>query len=310
MSIPCEPGVYYGLSMDEYLSMPAVSQGTLALALDECPRAAWFASHLNPKRVTEVSEKAQDVGSVAHSVLLEGHADNVVVIDPAEHRSKPTKASPDGNIPDGWTNDAIKAARDLVLAEGKIPLLPVDRDRVAAMVAEALEFIDSLRETEPAIWAMFQKDCGKSEVTFVADLDGAVCRCRTDRIAIESPVVVADYKTSLMSVHPDRWGRKQLPQYNFGAALYRRIIKAHVGHDPVYVWLAQMQEPPYLCSLIGSDPAWIAIGDARVEAALKLWRECAKAGKWPGHPNRVCYPEAPQYLVAQAEELEIERVWK
>lgn len=306
-----EPGRYYGLCMDEYLDMPAVSQGTLALALDECPRAAWHQSHLNPKRVREVSEKSQDIGSVAHSVLLEGHADNVVVIDPAEHRSKPTKGNPFGNVPKGWTNDAIRTARDYVIADGKIPMLPADRDCVAAMVAEALEFIDSLKDTEPAIWAMFQKDCGESEVTFVADLDGVLCRCRADRVS-NGLAIVADYKTSAMSVHPDRWGRKQMPDYNFGAALYRRIIAQFVVDKapPTYVWLAQMQDPPYLCSLVGSDPAWIAIGDARVEAALKLWRECASTGKWHGYPNRVCYPEAPGYLVAQVEAMEIEGAWR
>lgn len=288
--------------MAEYLAIPALSQSILQTMLDECPRAAWFDSWLNPKRVIEVSGNAQDVGSVAHSVLLEGHANHVVVIDPKDH---PGKTKP-YNIPKGFTNDSIKAARDAVIADGKVPLLPEDRDKVAAMVAEALQFIDSLKDSEPAIWRAFQPQCGQSEVTFMWDEDGIPCRIRTDRIATDYRVI-ADYKTSGMTVEPNRFGRTQVVNNGFyiGAAFYRRGIKALTGKLPVYVWLAQEQEAPYLCSLVGCDPQMLAVGGEKIAYALGQWRKCAQANCWPGYPSRVCYPELPQWVGAQWENRQI-----
>ena len=64
------PGTYPGLSMDEYLAIPAMSGGLLDTLLTRCPLAAWFESYLNPNRV-RVSSDEMDIGTIAHAMLLE-----------------------------------------------------------------------------------------------------------------------------------------------------------------------------------------------------------------------------------------------
>ena len=56
-----------------------------------------------------------DAGTVAHAILLEGNSDVVTIIDPTNHPAEKT-----GNIPDGWTNKSIRAARDSARASGKL----------------------------------------------------------------------------------------------------------------------------------------------------------------------------------------------
>jgi hypothetical protein len=91
---------------------------------------------------------------------------------------------------------------------------------IEAMVAAAREFIESLRETEPAIWAAFQPGGGDSELTLLWDDNGTLCRIRPDRISTDRRVIV-DYKTGGTSAEPDTWGRKQMVAW---ATTCRRLL--------------------------------------------------------------------------------------
>jgi hypothetical protein len=299
------PGVYRGLPMAEYLAIEALSATPLRTVIEECPRAGWWKSHLNPAREREVSQ-AMDVGSAAHSVLLEDSWDCVVEIDPALY---PAKTKP-FNIPKGFTNDAIKEARDAARAAGKYPVLLGGTGEIRNMVTVAREFIDSLRETEPAVWRAFQPDGGESEVTMVWEDDGLLCKLRTDRLATDCSLVI-DYKTTATSVEPDRWGRTQMTTlgHDFGAAWYRRGIAALSGTVPAYVYLCQEVEAPHLCSLIGVNPERAALGDDKVATALATWRRCLRTDKWDSYPNKVCYPELPPWESTRWQERDIDRAF-
>lgn len=276
--------------MSDYLAIDALSATPARTLLDECPAAGWFASKSNPDLEREEKDEF-DLGTVSHSLLLEQDEDSCIVIDP---RDFPTEKT--GNIPKGWTNNAIKAARDEARAAGKTPILLRNFAAATSMVGQAIAFIETLRETEPAIWRMFQPDGGESEVTMVWDEDGVLCKLRTDKTPLDFSIVT-DYKTCGTSVEPSRWGRSHMVGlgYYFNAAWYRRGINALCGIVPAYVFLAQETAEPYLCSLPGIDPETIALGDEKVGAAIKQWRDCAAANYWPGYPNRVCYPPLPVY---------------
>ena len=126
---------------------------------------------------------------------------------------------------------------------------------------------------------------------------------RADRISNDHTVCI-DYKSTGMSVEPDHFGRAGLigSGYAFGAAWYQRGIKKVTGEDAAFIHLAQEVKPPYLCSLVGMDPAWCAYGAAKVRAALALWQSCVKSGEWPAYPNRVAYPALPAWESARFEE--------
>jgi hypothetical protein len=291
------PGVYPGRPMAEYLAAPALSASLLQTAIEECPRAAWFKSWLNPKAPARDSNGAQDSGTIAHGILLEGSTANVEVIDPNLYPTKTT-----GNIPDGWTNKDIRAARDAAIAAGKTPVLVPQMVVIRAMVEAAWAFIESIRETEPEIYKLFQPNGGDSELTVLWDEDGTLCRMRPDRINA-ARTLVADYKTTLRSAEPAAWGRTQMVGmgYYTSAAFYRRGAEAAFGTRPEYVYLVQEQEAPHLCALVGLDPAAWELGGRKIARGLEVWRECQRRGYWPGYPTRVCYPEIPPWEAARWE---------
>ena len=289
------------LPMSEYLAMSAVSASLLRTIVAECPRAAWYQSWLNPKRPTDDGTKASDAGEIAHGILLEGSYDTVCVIDPEDHPAERT-----GAIPAGFTNKSIRAARDVAILAGKIPVLKDDFANIEAMVDEAWRFMsEDVRQAEPAIWAAFNEGGGDSELTITWNDGPTACRIRPDRISKDRRLI-CDYKTTKTSAEPDRWGRTQMVGmgYYTSAAFYHRGIVASCGESPAYVFLVQSQDPPYLCSLVGVDPHAMDLGAQKIAYGLALWQACAKSGKWPGYPGRVCYPEIPQWEDSRWEERE------
>lgn len=295
-----KPGVYPGLPMAEYLAMPAASAGLMCTLLERCPRAAWFDSWLNPKRSIDDNTEAQSIGTAMHSIVLEGHADCVRVIDPKDHPNEKG-----GGIPVGWTNKSIKAAKAAAIAAGKIPLLPEDMVVVNGMVEAMREYLASIATTEPAVHDLFQPGGGTSEVTIVWEEDGFLFRMRPDRLSLALNLM-GDLKSTKTAAEPDRWGRTQLfgMSYYVAAAFYRRGLQRLAGKSAEYVFVPQEQDPPHLCSLIGLDPMVKQLGDRKIERAMRTWKNCIKTGVWPGYPNRVAYPEAPGWEIAREEEAE------
>jgi hypothetical protein len=285
--------------MPEYLARKAVSASFLHRLLTECPRAAWFDSPFNPNRPPpEPPDDKIDAGIVAHAIVLEQSRAKVQIIDPREF---PNKGN--GSIPDGWKNPAIRAARDEARAAGKIPVLPADMEAISAMAGAALEFIESLRDTEPAIWHAFQPDGGDSEMSLSWDEDGLLCKARPDRISRDRRLIV-DLKFSKRSAEPDGWSRSQLGPmgYRITASFYRRGGQRLFLISPDYVFLVVEQDPPHLCSLVGVDPQNLVLGDDQVEAALATTRQCLATGDWWAYPRRVCYPDVQAYEIARWQE--------
>jgi hypothetical protein len=281
------PGVYPGLSMAEYLAMPAVSASLLRTIVSECPRAAWHKSYLNPHAPADDSTDGSNAGTIAHSILLEGSEACVEI----------------GSYADFKKNEA-KEWRDKVNATGKIAILEHKMPPIRAMVAEARRFLDDeVRTAEPAVWQAFQPGGGESETTIVWDEDGTLCRMRPDRMSADHRLIV-DYKTGGTTSEPDNWGRTQMVRmgYYMSAAFYRIGIEATFGVSPAYVFLVQEQDPPYLCSLVGVDPHAFELGESKVAHGLDIWQRCMATGKWPGYTARVVYPEIPAWEQAAWEE--------
>lgn len=284
--------VIKGMPMEQYLALPAVSASTVKAIVNDCPKAAWHESWLNTERERDTSAE-MDVGTIAHSILLEGDESGIVVIDPEDHPAEKT-----GAIPTGWTNKSIRDARDIARDAGKIPVLLDQYLNIKDMVSSARTFIESLKESEPAIWALFQPNGGDSELTVTwADLNtGTPCRMRADRIAADRKAIV-DIKTTTKSANPDQWEVDHV-----SAAFYRQGASAAFGTDIGYFFLVCEQNPPYLCSIVGTDPHAFALGDDKVSAGLGIWNSCAKNNYFPAYPNRVCYPEIKPWVDARWEE--------
>lgn len=293
-----KPGLLSGIPMDVYLSDPVVApslSSSIAITLlQKSPLHAWANHPRNPKRLPRDDSRVASIGTVAHALLLEKSEDNVVVLDPQDYIGKR------GGVPKGYTNDAIREARDAAIADGKTPLLLEDMNTCRGMLEAATEYV-----ARSEIAGIF--DQGEAEATAIAQEGPVWLRARPDWITHDRRVVV-HLKTTARSARPDTFIRGLLPSmgYDLALAFYSRVLAGATGVMPEKSCiLVQEQEAPYACSLIGLSPAYADIADRQIENAITTWRECMRAGHWPAYPSRIAYAEPKPWQIAEVEEEEI-----
>ena len=298
-----KPGFYPAsdLPMAAYLAdpspMPSLSSGVAHDLLTKSPKHVW-SDH--PRLGGSLSEPndASDMGTIAHDLLLGGEG-KICIIEPADYRSKPTKADPEGSIPKGWTNGAIRAARDEAREHGLTPVLAGAMGAARAMAAEAKRFVAS-----SALAGVF--DEGEGEVTMIWREGPAWCKARPDWLNHVMKVRL-HYKTTQASAKPEPFirGLMESMGYDVALAFYRRGFEALTLIDSEWrdVILVQEQSAPYACSLIALDPAKFAIADDKVTRAIALWQKCIASGKWPAYSGEIHYASPTAWQLAEAERL-------
>lgn len=300
------PGLYSGIPMAAYLADPCIAPSlnatTAITLLQQSPLHAWTYHPRHPKPQPREDSHEANIGTVAHAMLLERSEENVVMLDPKDYIGKR------GGIPKGYTNDAIREARDAAYAEGKTPLLPPQMDACRAMRDAALAYLADLKKDRRGRVIAEAFEQGESETVAVAQEGPIWLRCRPDWISNDRSVAV-HLKTTARSAKPSTFirGLLQSMAYDVALAFYQRVIAGAIGQAPeVYCILAQEQAPPYACSLIGLNPEYAAIVEQKVETAVTTWARCMSSGKWPAYPTEICYAEPRPWQLAEAEEEMIE----
>lgn len=275
--MPITEGVYQGMPLAAYVAdpcpTPSINASTATTILQQSPMHA-RAQHprLNPEKEREESSRL-DLGTIAHALLLEDDASKVVVIDAED-----------------WKKNVTKELRDEARAAGKLPVLKAAYDQVLDMVLVAKDVI-----SKSEVGEAFQSAI--PEQTLLWEEDGVWHRSRPDK-ATKDWRIVFDYKTCGTTAAPAKWGKGPLLSYGYDiqAALCRRGI-AHLfkQYECTFVFIVQEIERPYAVSLISLDPQWIALADAKLQAALATWRGCLRTGIWPGYPSRIAYLQPPAW---------------
>lgn len=297
------PGFYPAseIPMADYLAdpcpVPSLSSGAAHRLLACSPLHCWT-QHPRLGGRGSSDNNASDMGSVTHDLLLGGEG-KICVLNPEDYRSKPTKADPEGAIPVGFTNNAIRAARDEARANGLTPILAGAIAGARAMVEAARAFV-----AESEIAGVF--DDGESEVTMLWQEDETWFRARPDWLNHVGRVVL-HYKTTKASANPEPFSRGVMDSMGYDVSLgfYRRgfeRLTQQQRDDWHHVILCQEQTAPYACSLISLDRAAWAIADGKVERAIDIWRRCMKSGKWPGYSRNIHYATPTPWQLAEAEQ--------
>lgn len=268
---------------------PSLSSGIARILLSQSPRHAWHAHpRLNPDYEADDSTDF-DIGQAAHQMMLRDSSKVIRVIDA-----------------DDWRTKAAKEARAEAIAAGMLPLLREQAMRTAAMV-RAVDHQLIGHEAEGAFTN------GKPEQTLIWQDEGGIwCRARLDWLPGErrSPLLLYDFKTSY-SANPDVWTRTL---YNddgdVQAAFYARGLEAVLGITDVrFRFVVVETAPPHCMSVIELEPSAVALARDRMGYAMRTWRECLRANKWPGYPTRVCHVETPQFVSYRwAERIEREKI--
>jgi len=257
-----------------------MSRGTVVDLLNVPARAFYNHPRLNPQPKEEKDESKFDLGSAAHDLLLEGGKKIFVVTGF-----------------DSWKKDAAQEARAAAREVGKIPLLQKQFDLASAMTKAAKAEIRQCEE----LGIQDLPSEGRAEMTYIFNDEGTWERCLVDW-ASNDETIILDYKTTKVSAHPSRFSRHIGDmQYHIQHAWYRRVVQGVTKKRAKFVWIAQEEEPPYLCSFMGIDPMHADMAEQQVESAVKIWRRCTETGVWPGYPRRICYASATPWSLAEWE---------
>ena len=271
-----QPGVYK-MSLAEYVAdpcpVPSINASTATTILQQSALHA-KAQHprLNPEKEREESSRL-DLGTIAHALLLEDDESRLVVIDAED-----------------WKKKEPRELRDLAWEAGKLPILKSAYEDVIGMVLAAKTEIAQSEVAEA-----FQSAI--PEQTLLWEEDGVWHRSRPDK-ATKDWRIVFDYKTCGTTAAPAKWAKGPLLSYGYDiqSALCRRGI-AHLfkQYECTFVFIVQEIKKPYAVSLVSLDPQWIALADAKLQAALATWRGCMRTGIWPGFPSRIAYLNPPAW---------------
>jgi len=251
---------------------PSLSRGAIVDVLD-APIKAWFNHPRLTKQPQDKKENPKfDQGKAAHDLLLEG-GHNIITIAGF----------------DDWKKKAAQEAREAAYIIGQVPLLEKQFDVVSAMVESAKRQIKECSELEINDFVSE----GDAELTYIwQEKNGVWCRVKPDWIS-KNRAKIVDYKTSGLSVNPATFSSHIIKMnYHIQESFYRRGVTAVDGKEPIFVFMAQENTPPYLCSFFAIEPLAESIAFEKVNMGIKLWGECLKSGKWPGYSNRVCWASA------------------
>lgn len=202
-----------------------------------------------------------------------------------------------------WRTKAATEAAEKARAEGRIPLLAKDAERLHDMAWALAQ--------HPVAAPLFARP-GKAEQTFVApDPDtGVMCRIRVDwmpDVPDDARVIVCDLKTT-SNAEPIAFARSMANYgYHQQGAFYCDVL-GWAGHDhgrpPRFVLVAQEKEPPHLVTIAEPDEQAIEWGRELNREALRLYRRCTDTGVWPGYdhgPTGIAVLRLPGWQVAAYE---------
>lgn len=196
---------------------------------------------------------AFDFGSVVHALVL-GVGDVEVV-----------QAS-------SWTGKAAREDRDRIRATGATPILAKDY-RIACDMADAVD-------SNPLARSLLTE--GRPEVSAWAEdpETGVLLRGRFDYLNADNFV---DLKTVAGPSDPREfaWTVRKF-HYTFQAAYYQRLLQLNGHGVPPPYWVAVSKDAPYDVYVTRPSDDMLAAAHDDVDEALRLYRECADTGTWPG----------------------------
>jgi hypothetical protein len=260
------PGIYPGISNADYHRDPALGSTSLKTLATRTP-AHWQWERDNP-----VHKDAYDIGTLAHSLILEGDVSLHEVID----------------VPDKLGNKWKLPANE-AKAKGLIPVTPKEWAGIEAMRDAVM--------AHPAVSASFTGH--RAEHSVFWEEDGLILKCRPDAW---HPGLLVDLKTT-RSADPNEFGKTAHEfGYHQSAAHYIDGVNAATGEELPFHFVLVEKTAPYLVSVVELDIEAINIGRQLNDRAKRIYRECVESNTWPGYPSAELI-SLPMWAIYQAEDL-------
>lgn len=275
-----KPGIFSIASPDYHrdevgCDEPTLSASIASILLRDSPKHA-HAAH--PKLGGHPLEDSEtfDLGTAAHSYILEGTEERFAIVQF-----------------DDWRTKAAKLERESARAEGKTPMLARHLDSVRNMSSAIRNQLAEFSDNPGPLTK------GKAEQVLIWEDEGIWCRARLDWLH-DDLSTIDDLKTGAVSAKPDNWTRTM---YGAGkdiqAAFYIRGLQRITGKEALFRFIVAENKYPYATSVISLGPEALAHAHDQVEQAIQLWSRCMVHHNWPGYPIRTCYVEPPAWALSQ-----------
>lgn len=251
----------------EYHAHPALNASTLkAVASKPLAKVRYDLDHRR-------HSPAFDIGTAAHSLILEGDASGLAIIDAPDYRGK-----------------EARLARDAAYAEGRTPLLPREHDAVRAMWDAVMS-----HATAHELLTGHQP-----EVSVFADLYGQPCKARMDAWHPDRNLIV-DLKTTA-DANPETFARTALT-YGYGQqqAHYQDLVEVETGKLPRFLFVLVEKAEPYLVSMVELDELFYDLGRQKNKEAAAKWATATRTNHWPGYEG-IARVLAPVWALDELEE--------
>lgn len=279
--------VYHG----DCCAGPSLSSTTIKQLLRD-PADFWRESALNPDRVEREHKQAFNVGTAAHTMVLEPDllADTIAVV-PSEMLA---------------SNGALstKAAKQFVADQTDLGRTVVKPDEWEAVCSMA----DAIRSHPVAMRAIRGGVIEQSLIVHDEDA-GLFIKSRPDVMPVENGRFIVDLKTSALT-DIDRWEKTALLDLGYGvqAALMMWALEKVTGVRAAGVmFVVVCKEAPHRVAIRTIRPdtesgraildnAWLDI-----RRAIAIFRECWASGEWPSKWDSVTDITPPDWHLRQIE---------
>lgn len=254
---------------------PMLSASIAAILLRQSPLHA-HAAHPKLGGWPHEDSDVFDLGTAAHSLILEGSEDRYAIVEAND-----------------WRTNAAKDQREQARKAGLTPLLLKQVENVRNMARMVRSNLAAFTETPAPLTN------GRPEQTIVWNDGGVWCKARIDWLHNDL-LCMDDLKTGAVSAKPDAWTRTIYGRGgDIQAAFYIRGLAALGCPDTRFRWIVAENVYPYATSVVALSPEGLAHAGAQVEEAIATWRTCLANDRWPGYPTRTCYVDPPAWSLAQ-----------
>jgi exodeoxyribonuclease VIII len=250
------PGIYQGITADDYHSGPGYSKSQLDLVRQAPGLIQWA------RRSPYTHSDAADIGHAVHCLLLEpAEFTDRYVIEPVFNRRS-----------NAGKEDAERFARE---NRGRQIISTEDADTINNMHASVMAHPEAR-----ALLAMPGES--ESSVYWIDPATGLLCRCRPDRWARPSRIMI-DVKTT-DDAAKFHWSVRDY-RYDVQAAFYSDGAAAVGEPVDLFVFLVvgkRREMGRYPVRVIELQPSCIDRGRIDYRHDLQAVAECERTGTWPG----------------------------
>ncbi len=271
-----EPRLYPSMSVETYYAdpcpAPSLNQSLIpSLLFRSAYHAAYDHPRLNPYGPADIGGKAQFLGSAVHRLALGKGAE----ISPIRYSD--------------YTSSAAREARDLAVANGRIPILErelVKARDLAAIVRDQIEEELGGEPYDTEVVMVWQESTRYGPIWCRGMLD---VWCATKSVAL-------DVKCLRIDATPEAFGRTMAQSgYDIQAVHYTRGLHQLVKAGCDFANLVVESTPPHGAAAFRPDEPSLAIAERQVAEAYELWAKCVHEWSFPSYPRGIRSVSSPAW---------------